>query len=166
MFFTQVSASNTDTLEAVCHPLLWRISMPANPYAQYKETEISTANQGKLIVMLYDGAIKFLNIALENLPLKKYDVVNTHILKAQDIISELMLSLNMDAGGQVAQNLFSIYVYMKKLLIDSNIKKQPDGINEALKYLTDLRDAWNQIASKESKNDAVQGSKGSFSIEG
>ena len=137
-----------------------------NPYAQYKETEISTANQGKLIVMLYDGAIKFLNVALENLPTKKYDVVNNHILKAQDIISELMLSLNMEAGGQIAQNLFSIYVYIKKLMIDANIQKKPEGLHEALKYLKDLRDAWNQIASKESKNDSAQSSKGSFSIEG
>jgi flagellar secretion chaperone FliS len=139
---------------------------PSNPYAQYKQTEITTANQGKLIVMLYDGAIKFLNTALENLPDKKYDIVNTNILKSQDIITELMLSLNMDGGGEIAQNLFSLYVYFKKRLIDSNIKKEPDGINEVLKHLKDLRDAWEQIASKESKNDAVQGRKGSFSIEG
>jgi flagellar secretion chaperone FliS len=77
-----------------------------------------------------------------------------------------MLSLNMDGGGEIAQNLFSLYVYFKKRLIDSNIKKEPDGINEVLKHLKDLRDAWDQIASKESKNDAVQGRKGSFSIEG
>jgi flagellar secretion chaperone FliS len=137
-----------------------------NPYSQYKETEISTANQGKLIVMLYDGAIRFLNIALENLPSKKYDAVNNNILKAQDIVTELMLSLNIEAGGQIAQNLFSIYVYIKKLLIESNIKKEPDGIHEALKYMKDLRNAWDQIATKESKNDVVQGTKGSFSIEG
>jgi flagellar protein FliS len=137
-----------------------------NPYAQYRETEISTANQGKLIVMLYDGAIRFLNLALEALPNKKYDVVNNNILKAQDIVTELMLSLNMEAGGQVSQNLFSLYVYMKKKLIESNIKKESDGIDEVLKYLKELRAAWDQIASKESKNDAVQGVKGSFSVEG
>ena len=139
---------------------------PSNPYAQYKQTEINTANQGKLIVMLYDGAIRFLNIAIESLPEKKYDVVNNNVLKAQDIITELMLSLNMEAGGQIAQNLFSLYVYFKKKLIEANIRKEPDGINEVLKHLKDLRDSWNQIASKESKNDAIQGVKGSFSIEG
>jgi flagellar secretion chaperone FliS len=139
---------------------------PSNPYAQYKQTEINTANQGKLIVMLYDGAIRFLNVALENLPEKKYDTVNNNILKAQDIITELMLSLNIEAGGQIAQNLFSLYVYFKKKLIESNIRKEPDGIIEVLKHLKDLRESWNQIASKESKNDAIQGAKGSFSIEG
>ncbi|MGL4368971.1 MAG: flagellar export chaperone FliS [Spirochaetota bacterium] len=137
-----------------------------NPYDQYKKTEISTANQGTLIVMLYDGAIKFLNIALENLPLKKYDIVNTNIIKAQDIVTELMLSLNMDKGGEIAQNLFSLYVYFKKRLIDANIKKEPEPILEVLKHLKDLRGAWEQISSKESRNDAVQGAKGSFSVEG
>ena len=137
-----------------------------SPYDQYKKTEINTANQGRLIVMLYDGAIKFLNIALENLPSKKYDVVNNNIIKAQDIVTELMLSLNMDKGGEVAQNLFNLYVYFKKRLIEANIKKEPEPIHEVLKYLTDLRDAWEQISARESKNDAVQASKGSFSVEG
>jgi flagellar protein FliS len=141
--------------------------MPSsNPYSQYKQTEINTANQGKLIVMLYDGAIRFLNTALENLPTKKYDIVNNNIIRAQDIITELMLSLNVEAGGQIAQNLFSLYVYFKKRLIESNIKKEPDGINEVLKHLKELRSAWDQIASKESRNDAVQTRKGSFSVEG
>lgn len=137
-----------------------------SPYDQYKKTEISTANQGRLIVMLYDGAIKFLNIAMENLPSKKYDVVNNNIIKAQDIVTELMLSLNMDKGGEVAQNLFNLYVYFKKRLIEANIKKEPEPILEVLKHLKDLRDAWDQISAKESKNDAVQASKGSFSVEG
>ena len=137
-----------------------------SPYDQYKKTEINTANQGRLIVMMYDGAIKFLNIALENLPSKKYDIVNNNIIKAQDIIAELMISLNMEQGGQVAQNLFSLYVYFKKRLIEANIKKEAEPIHEVLKHLKDLRDAWAQISTKESKNDSVQGAKGSFSVEG
>ena len=83
-----------------------------NPYNQYKQTQITTANQGKLIVMLYDGAIKFLNIALDNMSPKTYDVVNNNIIKAQDIITELLLSLNMDEGGEISQNLFNLYMYL------------------------------------------------------
>ena len=139
---------------------------PKNPYDQYKKTEISTANQGRLIVMMYDGAIKFLNIAIENIPSKKYDVVNNNIIKAQDIVTELMLSLNMDRGGEVAQNLFNLYVYFKKRLIEANIKKEAEPLEEIIRHLKNLRDAWEQISAKESKNDAVQGAKGSFSVEG
>jgi len=139
-----------------------------NPYNQYKQTQISTANQGKLIVMLYDGAIKFLNIALDNMSPRTYDVVNNNIIKAQDIITELLLSLNMDEGGEISQNLFNLYMYFKKQLLEANMKKDPEIINQILKLLKELRDAWDQISANESRTDRNMniGSKGSFSIEG
>lgn len=91
---------------------------------QYKSNEISTVSQGKLIVMLYDGAVRFLNIALENNTPRKYDVVNHHILKAGEIITELMLALNLEQGGEVANNLLGIYVYIKKRLLESEHEKR------------------------------------------
>jgi flagellar protein FliS len=144
------------------------MSLPRkNPYDQYKQTEISTANQGKLIVLLYDGAIKFLNIAIENLDPKTYDIVNTNIIKAQDIITELLLSLNLKDGGEISNNLFNLYMYFKKRLLEANIHKDPEMIKEILGLMKSLRDSWEKISSKESKTDkkAVD-SKGSFSIEG
>ena len=139
-----------------------------NPYNQYKQTQITTANQGKLIVMLYDGAIKFLNIALDNMSPKTYDVVNNNIIKAQDIITELLLSLNMDEGGEISQNLFNLYMYFKRQLLEANIKKDAEIINQVLKLLKELRDAWDQISANETRSDKNIniGSKGSFSIEG
>lgn len=139
-----------------------------NPYNQYKATEIGTANQGKLIVMLYDGAIKFLNIALEHMDPKTYDVVNNNILKAQDIITELLLSLNTRDGGDISQNLFNLYVYFKRRMIEANIEKNPETIKELLKHLRELRDAWEKISTTEAHTDnqATMASKGSFSIEG
>ncbi len=139
-----------------------------NPYDQYKRTEINTANQGKLIVMLYDGAIKFLNIAAENMNPRTYDVVNNNIIKAQDIISELLLSLNMKEGGEISQNLSSLYVYFKKRLLEANMQKNAEIIREVLALMKDLRDAWEKISSKESRNDQQMNlhTKGNFSIEG
>ena len=90
----------------------------------YRETQIKTASKGKLIVILYDGLLRFLDIALENIPKKKYDVVNNNIIKAQDIITELIMSLNMDAGD-ISQKLFSIYTFFNKMLIEGNMKKDP-----------------------------------------
>ena len=139
-----------------------------NPYNQYKQTQITTANQGKLIVMLYDGAIKFLNIALDNMSPKTYDVVNTNIIKTQDIITELLLSLNMDEGGEISQNLFNLYMYFKRQLLEANIKKDPEVIKHVIKLLKELRDAWDQISANETRSDKNMniGSKGNFSIEG
>ncbi|HPW51155.1 MAG TPA: flagellar export chaperone FliS [Spirochaetota bacterium] len=137
-----------------------------NPYNQYKQTQISTASQGHLIVMLYDGMIKFLNIAIENMNPKSYDVVNTNILKTQDIISELMVSLNTEEGGQIAQNLLSLYVYFKKRLLEANIQKKAEILQEVLKMITELRSSWAEIASKETKNDSYSHQKSSFTVEG
>jgi flagellar protein FliS len=139
-----------------------------NPYDKYKQTEINTANQGTLIVMLYDGAIKFLNIALENLAsTKTYDVVNTNILKTQDILTELMLSINLNEKNDIAQNLFSLYMYFKKRLLEANIQKDPEIIKEVIKLLRELREAWDKISATEARTDKANiESKGSFSIEG
>ena len=136
-------------------------------YDQYKETQITTANQGKLIVMLYDGAIKFLNIATENMRPKTYDVVNNNILKTQDILSELILSLNMKEGGEISNNLLSLYMYFKKKLLEANINKDPKILKDVIIHLKELRDAWEKISANEAKSDKIiVENKGSFSIEG
>ena len=138
-----------------------------NPYDQYKQTEIGTANQGKLIVMLYDGAIKFLNIAIEHMEPKTYDIVNNNIIKAQDIINELLMSLNMNEGGQISQNLFNLYMFFKKQLLEANIQKDAEMIKVVVKMLQDLREAWEKISAQEAKSDKIAPTtKGSFSIEG
>lgn len=122
--------------------------------SQYKEMQVKTANQGKLIVMLYDGAIKFLKVALDNLPEKKYDIVNNNVIKAQDIISELMLSLNFEVG-EFANKLYSLYTYMNKRLVEGNIKKEAEPIEEVIRYLVELKDAWDQIAHVATDNDQL-----------
>ncbi len=119
----------------------------SNPYQQYKKTQIDTANQGKLIVMLYDGAIKFVNIAIEAIPSKSIEKIHNNIIKAQDIINELITSLNMEVG-EISEKLFSIYMYMKKRLIEANIKKDAEPLIEVRNYLIELRDAWEEAAKK------------------
>lgn len=137
------------------------------PYDQYKHTEINTANQGKLIVLLYDGAIRFCNIAVENMHPKTYDVANNNIIKAQDIINELILALNVNEGGDVAKNLFNLYMYFKRQLLEANVQKNPEILKNVIKLLKELRDAWDKISAKENPSNKVgTTTKGSFSIEG
>ncbi|MBN2079174.1 MAG: flagellar export chaperone FliS [Spirochaetes bacterium] len=144
------------------------MAMPEkNPFDEYKKTQIATANQGKLIVMLYDGAIKFLNIAVENMNPRTYDIANVNIIKAQDIITELLLSLNMRDGGEISQNLFNLYLYFKKTLLEANIKKDAAIVESVIRLLKDLRDAWDKISAQETASDKTSAAtKGNFSIEG
>lgn len=122
-------------------------ALKKNQYDAYKDTEITTANQGKLIIMLYDGALRFLKIASENMQPRTYDVVNNNIIKAQDIVTELMLALNMDEGGEVAGNLFNLYAYMKKRLLEANIAKDTAIVNEVVGILEQLKGAWSEVAN-------------------
>ncbi len=121
--------------------------MPYNQGEQeYKKIQVQTTNPGKLIVLLYNGAIKYLNIAKQNMEtFKKYDVVNENIQKTQDIIDELLVSLDM-SRGEIAEKLFNIYMYVNKLLLEANVEKDVKKIDLVLALLAQLRDAWDEIS--------------------
>jgi len=121
-----------------------------DPVQAYRETQIKTANQLKLIVMLYDGAIRHLNLALEDLAAghERYDRANGHIVAAQDIISELMASLDFERGGEIARGLFSIYLYVNGRLLDGNVRKDRAPLEEVKRLLGELRDAWDGISAR------------------
>ena len=137
--------------------------MNANdPVHAYKETQIKTANQIRLIVMLYDGAIRHLNLALDSFSEghHRYDVINNHIIAAQDILSELTASLDFEKGGMLAKNLFSLYTFMNRQLMESNMKKDPGPLSTVKKHLSELRDAWDEISTHkgmEEKGGTVSG---------
>jgi flagellar protein FliS len=118
-----------------------------NAAAVYKETNVTTQTDGKLIVMLYDGAIGFLRRAQccieNNDPAGK----NQAICRARDIIFELNASLNLELGGHVAQNLRTLYNFIWRYLSDANIKNDPQMLQKAINMLSELGDAWKKIAS-------------------
>ena len=100
--------------------------------------------------MLYDGAIKQVNLAIEAMDQKhrKYDVMNNSIIKAQDIISELMVSLDFDKGGDIARNLFSLYIFMNRQLLDANVRKLIAPVKDVKGMLMELRAAWAAISKR------------------
>lgn len=111
----------------------------------YQKTQVTAAPQKKLIIMLYDGAIKNLKLALMAIHAKEIEKTNTHLLKAQNIISEFMITLDFEKGGSIAKDLYSLYDYMYNTLIKANIEKDASKVAEVIKYLEELRDTWNQI---------------------
>ncbi|MBN2508937.1 MAG: flagellar export chaperone FliS [Spirochaetales bacterium] len=114
----------------------------------YRETEIKTAGQGKLIVMLYDEAIKQLGTAIHGLEneTKELDKVNASIIRAQDMVTELSTSLDFERGGDIAHNLFSLYMYFNSRLLEGNIRKDVAPLKEIRSHLSSLREAWSQIS--------------------
>lgn len=117
----------------------------ANSYNVYKQQQINTSSQDRLLLMLYDGAIRFCNQA--KIALEKGDFQETHnfLLKAQNIIQEFMITLNMDY--EVAHNLYYLYDYFYNRLVEANITKDPAKIEEVVGFLTDLRKTWAEAAA-------------------
>ena len=103
----------------------------------YRETQIKTASKGKLVVMLYDGIIRNLDIAIEAIPEKRFDVANSSILKAQDIISELIMALNMETGD-FSKKLLNIYTFLNTKLIDANMRKDLKPLEFVRKMVSEL----------------------------
>jgi flagellar protein FliS len=138
-----------------------------DPLRSYRETQIKTAAQGKLILMLYDGAVKHLNLALEHLDSRhrKFDEVSTSLIRSQDIISELMVSLDFDRGGEIARNLFSLYMYMNRRILEGNISKDTAPLHEVRKLLIELREAWAAAADK-APADTLRAEGGGVNIAG
>lgn len=138
-----------------------------DPVQSYKEIQIKTATPAKLIVMLYDGSIRFINQAIEAIGQKHrgFEKASNYIIKAQDIINELMVSLDFEKGGQIAKNLFSLYIYLNRRLIEANIQKDPQILEEVKKMLMELRGAWAEAAQKV-QGDTVPLKTGTINIAG
>ena len=131
-----------------------------NPLNAYRQTNIKTASQGKLIIMLYDEAIRQLNLAVEaieqNSP--KLDNINNAIIRAQEMITELMVSLDFEKGGEIAQTLFSLYMFFNRQLMEANLKKESEPVRQISGMLQELRGSWIQVVQKEKGGmDSVQG---------
>ncbi|MEA3486414.1 MAG: flagellar export chaperone FliS [Thermodesulfobacteriota bacterium] len=116
---------------------------------QYRQTEISTADRGRLVVLLYEGAINFLKKAKNDVQEGNVEAKCNNITRAQDIIQELNNSLKMDEGGEIAGNLRSLYFFMERYLVKAKIER--DGIkkmDEVITMLTSLYDVWVEILTK------------------
>ena len=112
----------------------------------YQETAVTTQTQGKLIVMLYEGAIKFLKLAIKEIQAGNPEEKGKYINKALDIINELNAVLDMEQGGEVAINLRGLYMFMIRHLTEANIKQDARKVNEIITLLQELNQSWKAIA--------------------
>ncbi|MCD6363809.1 MAG: flagellar export chaperone FliS [Synergistetes bacterium] len=137
-------------------------------YEQYRQMQIQTAKPEQLLLMLYDGAINFLKKAKVAIEEKNIEEAHTSLIRAQDILAELMSSLNMDVG-EIALNLFRLYEYMHYRLVEANVRKDIEPIDEVLGLFQGLKEAWEEAIKKlreEKKAEVAQTAKGGLNIAG
>lgn len=114
-----------------------------NPYAQYANNRVMTASPAELTLMLYEGAIKFCNIAIGAIEEKEIQKANDNIIKAENIIEYLRETLNMKYA--VAQDFDNIYAYLLSRLLEANIHKDPEILEEINTHLRSVRDTWKEV---------------------
>lgn len=117
--------------------------MAGNPYAKYANNRILTASPAELTLMLYEGAIKFCNLAKVDLEKKEYGDAMHHVQRARNIIVELQSTLNFDYP--IAQDFDLIYTYIFQLMVQCNRDHDMESLDEILEQLRELRDMWKQI---------------------
>jgi flagellar protein FliS len=127
-----------------------------NALSSYKETRIKTASQGQLVIILYDEAVKQLNMALDLLKLNssvkkepaRIEQISKAVMKTEEIITELMVSLDFEQGGEISKNLFALYTWFNRELLEANIVQDTKRMTTVRDMLVSLRGTWNEIISK------------------
>lgn len=130
------------------------MSLP-NPYAQYRQNSVETATPTRLVVMLYDGAIRFLSQALPAMREKKYDQQSLLIGKAQSIIAYLRDTLDWEVGKAFSKSLDSIYAALQVSLNEASIYDKPELVEQAIGALRELREAWAEVDRQCQANKAM-----------
>jgi flagellar protein FliS len=125
----------------------------------YKSSAVNTATPGSLLLMLYDGAIKFMNIAEKAFdyedPLEFNQTIHNNLVKSQNIVRELrgaLISRGEGEGEDLVNNLIALYDYFDRRLQEANVKKKREIVQEVIARMTDLRDAWAESYTKENQN--------------
>ena len=114
----------------------------------YIENMVKTASPAKLVELLYMKAVDVLKEAEEFIEKKEYTSANEKIKRAQDIVLELNLSLDVERGGQIAQNLRALYNYMFQRLLDANVKKDVEMVREVRGMLEELLETWREVMKR------------------
>ena len=117
-----------------------------NPYEEYQRNKILTASPAEITLMLYEGAIKFCNIAIMGIEQSDMEKAHTNIMKTQRIIEEFRNTL--DRKYQVAEEFDKIYVYVLQRLFEANIKKDKEILEEVNTHLRSLRDTWKEVMKR------------------
>ena len=129
--------------------------MNAYGQRQYKHTQVTTVDKGRLIVLLYEGAINFLRQAKESVEAGDIAGKSNNINRALDIIAELNQSLNMNEGGEISINLRRLYLFWSEHLIQAKIRKDTRNLDEVLGMLDSLNEAWNYAVNQPEAQDIV-----------
>ena len=114
-------------------------------YGAYERTNVETADQRQLILMLYDGAIRFMRKGIARIDANDIEAAHNYLVRSRDILAELLATLKPEKAGEVGQNLKRLYMYIFNRLVEANLTKDREIVAECVKLMATLREGWAQI---------------------
>lgn len=138
------------------------------PWNSYRQVAMQTAAPGQLVLMLFEGAIRFLDRAEAGFgmddPAEANQTIHNNIHRAQAILHELNMALDIQSGGHLAETLRALYEYMDRRLLESNLRKQPEGISETRRHLSKLCEAWSGMLQGRGRSEPGEPASASVSV--
>lgn len=113
-----------------------------NPYGAYERTNVTTADQRKLILMLYDGCIRNLRKGSAKIEAREMEAAHHYLVRSRQIVAELLATLRPEKAGDLGENLRNLYVYMFNRLVEANLNKDAEAVQEVERLLNTLREGW------------------------
>jgi flagellar protein FliS len=123
------------------------LSVYTAPTAAYRQQSILTATPGQLVVMLYDGCLRFLHQGAHAMREGNVGEAGARLTRAEAIIEELLSTLDLEEGGVIASRLQGIYVFCMRHLMQARVERDPEMIEKVGELLSELRDSWSQVAA-------------------
>lgn len=127
------------------------------PYQTYQNNAVNTASGGELTLMLYNGCIKFIKQAIKNINENNYEQKNVNIQKTQNIIMELMVTLDQEV--EISKQILPLYEYMHYQLTQANLKNEVGLLEEVLDFVVEFRDTWKEVILKNRQKQFAQGAQ-------
>ena len=124
------------------------------PYKAYEKANVHTADQRQMILMLYDGSIRFMRKAVNKIEAADIESAPNFLIRARNIIPELLATLKPEKAGEMGANLRQLYIYMFNRLVQANLAKDKEGVEEVIKLMSTLREGWAGVKQARKQNPA------------
>lgn len=139
---------------------------PQSQYTAYRNTGIQTADQRTLILMLYDGLLRFLQKAIVKMEAREIEAAHNYLVRSREIVAELLATLRPEKAGDIGANLKRLYVYAFNKIIEANLRKDPEMVREVIKVVSTLREGWVNMKPASAAKDGNSGEARHVNVRG
>jgi flagellar protein FliS len=135
-------------------------------YTAYKNTGIQTADQRTLILMLYDGLLRFLQKSIVKMEAREIEAAHNYLVRSREIVAELLATLRPEKAGDIGLNLKRLYVYAFNRIVEANLRKDPEIVREVIKLVSTLREGWMNTKAAAVRDEGSKGEARHVNVRG